>query len=64
MFPVSLISDPNYYTALFESNNIPLWVISDLPFNEPVESLLPKFGQVPHGAKRKMTFDVRDETLC
>ena len=30
----------------------------------PFKSLLPKFGPVDNGAKRKVTFDVRDVTLC
>ena len=39
-----------------------LRVISDWPFKEPVESLLPKFGLVANGAKRKLTFDIMDVT--
>ena len=35
--PVSLKWEPNYYTALFGSDDIPLRVISDWPFIEPME---------------------------
>ena len=61
---ISLKSDPNHYIALFGSDDIPLRVISDWPFSEPMESLLPNFGPVARGAKRKMMFDVTDVTLC
>ena len=61
---VALKSDQNCFTALFGSDDIPLRVVSDWPFNEPMESLLPKFGPVTNGAKRKMTFDVTVVTLC
>ena len=39
----SLKSDPNCFAALSGSDDIPLRVISDWPFNEPMESLLPKW---------------------
>ena len=61
---VSLKSDPNYYTVLFGSDDIPLWIISDWPFSKPMESLIPKFRPVAHGAKRKMMFVIMDVTLC
>ena len=60
---VNLIKlDPNYYTALFGSDNIQLRVMSDWPSNEPMESLLPTFGPVAYGAKCKMmfVFDITD----
>ena len=44
---------------------IPLRVISDWPFNESMESLLPKFRPVANGAKHKVAFDVtKDVVLC
>ena len=52
-----------FYTALFGSDDISLRVISDWPFNEPIESLLPKSWPEAHGAKHKMTSDVTDVTL-
>ena len=55
-WPISLKSEPNYYIALFGSDNISLRVISDWPFNEPMETLLPNFWLVADGAKRS---DVR-----
>ena len=42
------------FTALFGSDDIALRVISDWPFNEPMESLLPKFRLVSNGAKCKV----------
>ena len=57
---LSLKSDPNFYTALFGSDDILLRVVSDWPFNEPMESLLP----AAHGAKCKITFDVTDVMFC
>ena len=41
------------FTAFFGYGDIPLRVISDWPFDEPMESLLPKFGPVANGAKSK-----------
>ena len=52
------------FTPLCRSDDILLRVISDWPLNEPVRSLLPKFGPVANGAKRKVTFDVTYVTLC
>ena len=61
---MSLKSDPNSSTELFGSDDIRLRVISDWPFNNAMESLLPKYGPVANGAKCKVRFDVTDVTLC
>ena len=53
---VTLKSDPNCFTVLFGSDNIQLR-ISDCPLNDPMESLLPKFGGVANGAKHNLMFD-------
>ena len=45
-------------SKLLHCVDITLRVISDWPFNEPVESQLPKFGPVAYDRKCKMTFDV------
>ena len=51
------------FTPLCGSGDIRLRIISDWPLNKPIESLLPNFGPVTNGAKRKVMFDVTDVTL-
>ena len=63
-FDVTDVTLCKHYIALFGSDDILLRVISDWPFREPMESLLPIFGPVVHDSKRKMMLDVMDVTLC